>query len=199
MKKTSMGEFGVIDLQQLHQHKEFFGFLAYQLSYPEKRTFHPQLLEGTVSPSSPAYEHVMKYWEKIHAYSLEELEELYVATFDFQKRATLYMTYVKFEDSKERGQMLARLKVLYEMFGLEIPNWELSDSLPLICEFIYAADWLGDPRADDSFKILLAVIEDGTFHLLNTLKEFNSPYAPLIQGLRATVKSCLKKGDPKHV
>src|SRR5690606_22724393 len=120
-------------------------------------------------------------------------EELYVQTFDFQKKSTMYMTFVKFEDSKERGQMLARLKVLYEMYGLEMPNGELSDYLPLICEFIYAADWLGDPRSEQSFNILLAVLEDGTYHLLNALDEFHSPYAPLIKGLRETVKFCIVK------
>ena len=29
------------------------------------------------------------------------------------------MTYNKFDTQKERGQMLAKLKVLYEMFGFE--------------------------------------------------------------------------------
>ena len=37
------------------------------------------------------------------------------------------MTYNKLTEQKERGQMLARLKVLYEMFGLEMPQNELSD------------------------------------------------------------------------
>ncbi|MBS4216810.1 nitrate reductase molybdenum cofactor assembly chaperone [Bacillus sp. FJAT-49711] len=186
----------MIDLNLLHSHKPLFGFLAQVLSYPEKRTFHPNMLEGIVSPSSPAYEYILKFWEMVHEYSLEELEELYVETFDFQKKSTMYMTFVKFEDSKERGQMLARLKVLYEMYGLEMPNSELSDYLPLICEFIYAADWLGDPRSEESFNILLAVLEDGTFHLLNALDEFQSPYAPLIKGLRETVKFCIVKEAP---
>ncbi|MCR2821846.1 nitrate reductase molybdenum cofactor assembly chaperone [Lederbergia panacisoli] len=186
----------MIDLNQLHNHKPLFGFIAQVLSYPEKRTFHPNMLEGIVSPSSPSYEYILKFWELVHEYSLEKLEELYVQTFDFQKKSTLYMTFVKFEDSKERGQMLARLKVLYEMYGLEMPNGELSDYLPLICEFIYAADWLGDPRSEESFNILLAVLEDGTYHLLNALEEFQSPYAPLIKGLRETVKFCIVKEAP---
>ena len=36
-------------------------------------------------------------------------------TFDF-KTSPLYMTNNKFDTQKERGQMLAKLKVLYEMF-----------------------------------------------------------------------------------
>lgn len=45
------------------------------------------------------------------------------------------MTYNKFDTQKERGQMLAKLKVLYEMFGLEMVDNELSDYLPLMLQF----------------------------------------------------------------
>src|SRR5699024_5790960 len=113
---------------------------------------------------------------------------------DFHKKATLYMTFFKFEDAKERGQMLAKLKVMYEMFGLVLPSGELSDYLPLISEFLYAAEWLGDERADDSFNILMAVLEDGTYHLLQGLEEVDSIYYPLVKGFRETIKACLLKG-----
>ena len=42
------------------------------------------------------------------------------------------MTFNKFDTQKERGQMLAKLKVLYEMFGLKMVDNELSDFLPLM-------------------------------------------------------------------
>src|SRR5690606_40957262 len=95
----------------------------------------------------PALQHVEGYWKLMHEISLDEIQEMYTDTFDFQKDCTLFMTYFKFEDAKERGQMLAKLKVMYEMYGLEMPDTELSDFLPLICEFLYAAEWMGDPRA----------------------------------------------------
>lgn len=191
MRKISTGGFGVIDLEKLYKYKESFGFFSQQLSYPEKLTFHPSVIEETFSKEDPAFELVKEYWEKIQTYSLDDIQELYVQTFDFQKSATLFMTYVKFEDAKERGQMLAKLKVMFEMFGLEMPAEELSDYLPLICEFLYAAEWLGDPRAEDSFGILFAVLEDGTYNLIEALKEFNSPYYPLVRGLRETFKACI--------
>ena len=45
------------------------------------------------------------------------------------------MTFNKFDTQKERGQMLAKLKVLYEMFGLKMVDNELSDFLPLMLQF----------------------------------------------------------------
>ncbi|GLC89018.1 nitrate reductase molybdenum cofactor assembly chaperone [Lysinibacillus piscis] len=181
----------MIDLDYLYTHKTAFGFFSQQLSYPEKLTFHPQVMEGSFTPNDPAFELVKTYWQDIQTYSLDDVQEIYVQTFDFQKRATLYMTYFKFEDAKERGQMLAKLKVMYEMFGLNMPAEELSDYLPLICEFLYAAEWRNDPRAQESFAILFAVLEDGTYHLVKALEELKSPYLTLVKGIRATLKACL--------
>lgn len=193
MKKTFTGGFGVIDLQRLYEERPLFGFFANQLTYPDKRTYHPTVFEESVYSSDPAYESLKTYWEKMHAYSLEEIQEMYTYTFDFQKETTLFMTYVKYEDAKDRGQMLAKLKVLYEMFGLNMESNELSDYLPLMCEFIYAAEWIGDDRAPQSFGMLLAVLEDGSYHLLKALEKYDSPYFHLIKGLRETFKSCIRQ------
>jgi len=193
-----MGGSGVINLDRLYEEKSGFGFFANQLSYPEKLTFHPHVLEESIDSSDPSYPEVKKYWELMHEHSLEEIQEMYINTFDFQKDCTLFMTYVKYEDSKERGQMLARLKVLYEMFGLVMPDNELSDFLPLMCEFIYAAEWRGDPRAQQSFSMLLAVLEDGSYNLMKALEKYESPYFHLIKGMREVFKSCIQQEVPAN-
>ncbi len=193
-----MGGSGVINLDRLYEEKSVFGFFANQLSYPEKITFHPLVLEESIDSSDPSYPDVKRYWDLMHEYSLEEIQEMYINTFDFQKDCTLFMTYVKYEDSKERGQMLARLKVLYEMFGLVMPDNELSDFLPLMCEFIYAAEWRGDPRAQQSFSMLLAVLEDGSYHLMKALEKYESPYFHLIKGMREVFKSCIQQEVPAN-
>ena len=187
-----MGGSGVIDLDLLYEKKQIFGFFAKQFSYPDKMTFHPNVLEGSLNPSDPSYKDVKEYWDLMQTYSLDEIQEMYTYTLDFQKAAPLFMTYVKYGDSKERGQTLARLKVLYEMFGLVMPDSELSDSLPLMCEFIYAAEWQGDPRAQQSFSMLLAVLEDGSYHLMKALEKYESPYHPLVKGMREEFKACIR-------
>ncbi|MNN33847.1 Nitrate reductase delta subunit [compost metagenome] len=108
------------------------------------------------------------------------------------------MTYFKFEDSKERGQMLAKLKILYQMFGLDMPDHELSDFLPLMCEFIYAAEWRGNEQAEKDFSVLIGVIEDGTYHLLKSLEKNNNPYYHLIKALRETLKACIRQEASNH-
>ncbi|MFS0576035.1 nitrate reductase molybdenum cofactor assembly chaperone [Sporosarcina sp. 179-K 3D1 HS] len=188
----------MIDLNRLYEVKQAAGFFANQLTYPGKTTFHPSVLEGSFDSSDPFYEDVTTYWRLMHDYSLDEIQELYTYTFDFQKETTLFMTYIKYGDSKERGQMLARLKVLYEMFGLNMPDGELSDFLPLMCEFIYAAEWRGDPRAPQSFSLLLAVIEDGSYYLMKALEKFESPYFYLIRGMRETFKTCIRQEAPAN-
>lgn len=190
-----MEGFGVIDLEKLYSYKSAFGFFSQLLSYPEKLHFHPKTLEGSFDSSHPAYDDVKTFWEMMHTFSLDEMEEYYTKTFDFEKHSALYMTYFKYEDGKERGQMLAKLKVLYEMYGLEMPANELSDYLPLICEFFYAAEWLEDPRSAQSFSILFSILEDGTWHLLKSLEKNTSPYFHLIRALRTTLKTCVIQGD----
>lgn len=189
-----MGGFGVIDLEKLYEEKQAFGFFANQLTYPDKLTYHPSVLEESFDSSHPSYADIETYWALMHERSLDEIQEMYTYTFDFQKETTLFMTYVKYEDAKERGQMLAKLKVLYEMFGLDMPGGELSDFLPLMCEFIYIAEWIGDDRAPQSFGMLLAVMEDGSYHLLKALEKHNSPYFYLIRAMRTTFKSCIRQG-----
>lgn len=181
----------MIDLDKLYEEKSIFHFFSEHLSYPESSPFHLERLEGLIPPAHPSYQDVKKYWDRMHTKKLEKLQTMYTEVFDFQEDATLFMTYVKYEDSKERGQMLARLKVLYEMFGLDMPTGELSDLLPLMCEFIYAAEWRGDPRAETSFALLFAVLEDGSYHLMNALEKYESPYFHLIKGMREAFKSCI--------
>lgn len=198
MKKISMEGYGVINLEKLYDYKHSFGFFANQLTYPRKLDFQPSLIEASFDSTHPAYVHLQTYWSLIQELSIEDIQELFTDTFDFQKDCTLFMTYFKFEDAKERGQMLAKLKVLYEMFGLKMPDEELSDFLPLMCEFLYAAEWIGNPRAPESFRMLIAVLEDGTFHLLESLKKNESPYFHLVKGLRETFKACIEQGAPSH-
>ncbi|GAA0136681.1 nitrate reductase molybdenum cofactor assembly chaperone [Paenibacillus sp. YSY-4.3] len=193
-----MGEFGVINLEKLYEYKHIFGFFAQQLTYPEKLHYHPSVIEELLTPDDPAYEHVGRFWDLMQDCSMEQLEELYVQTFDFQKDSTLYMTYFKFEDTKERGQMLAKLKILYQMFALEMPDHELSDYLPLMCEFIYAANWEGNAQAEKDFSVLAGVIEDGTYHLLKSLEKNENPYCHLIKGLRETLKACVRLEVPNE-
>ena len=193
MNRISMGESGVINLDELYKYKKSFGFFSNQLTFPTKIDFHPREFDGAFDPSHPAYPYIKQYWEDMHDISLDDIQQVYTQTFDFDRETNQYMTYFKFEDQKERGQMLAKLKVLYEMFGLKMPDNELSDYLPLMLEFLYAAEWRGDERAEESLTLLIMVLEDGTYHMIQALERNKSPYFNLIKGLRETFKACVNE------
>jgi len=194
-----MGEFGVINLDEVYKYKKSFGFFSNQLTFPRKIDFHPREFDGTFDSSHPAFPYIEQYWKDMNDISLDDIQQVYTQTFDFDRDTNLYMTYFKFEDQKERGQMLAKLKVLYEMFGLKMPDNELSDYLPLMLEFLYAAEWRGDDRAAESLTLLIMVLEDGTYHMIQALERNKSPYFNLIKGLRETFKACvdesMKEGE----
>lgn len=188
-----MGGFGVIDFQKLSEYKSLFKFFSTHFHYPEKLTYHPESFKVKEKLPESIALHIEAYEGMVMQNSLDENRQIYIATFDFEKHNSLFMTYANFEDGKSRGQMLAKLKVLYEMFGLQMPNNELSDYLPLMCEFIYAANWEEDERRDESFSLLIGVIEDGSYHLLKSLeKNENNHFVPLVKALRETFKACLK-------
>src|SRR5699024_10912726 len=109
MSKIIMRVFVLINLEKVYSQISALVFFAQKLTYPEKSTYHPKLFEESIQVDDPAYPFIKQYWENVQSYSLEQLQELYVQTFDFHKKATLYMTFFKFEDAKERGQMLAKL------------------------------------------------------------------------------------------
>ena len=95
-------------------------------------------------------------------------------------------------DSRERGTVLAKLKMLYEMFGVAEATSELSDYLPLLLDFLACGDYLDDPRRVD-LQLALSVIEDGTYNLLaNAAADSDNPYIKLIQVTRNIIGSCVK-------
>ena len=188
---TSMEGFSVINLQKLAQYQESLGYLGQQINFPEKLTFHPNVFQETIEASHPAYEDLCAFREIIMNYSLSEIKAIYTDTFDFSKNYPLYMTYNRFDTQKERGQMLAKLNVLYEMFGLKMIDNELSDYLPLMLQFLQVARWENDVRAEDNLKLIIMIIEDGTYEMANHLAKNNNPYAYVIKALRQTLKACI--------
>ncbi len=197
MLKVSMEEFGVINIEQLNTLKQGFTFLSRLLDYPEQDIMDDDFFDDfkknySETPSKSEIEDVIN---DMHSYSLEELRTHYVSLFELNNRYTLYMTYYKMTDSRERGQLLAKLKMLYEMFGVRIDGSELSDYLPLMLEFLAYSDWKDDKRQQD-LQLMFSVVEDGTYSLLkNAEVQEDDMYFKLIRIVRAEFKSCLEQTE----
>lgn len=74
--------------------------------------------------------------ERLRATGVADLEARYVATFDFDESAALYLTAHELGDSRRRGQALVELRRLLRAAGFEETTEELPDYLPLLLEFL---------------------------------------------------------------
>lgn len=59
----------------------------------------------------------------------------YVATFDMQRHATMYLTYWTAGDTRNRGRAMLDFAVAYREAGVEPPRGEAPDHLPVVLEF----------------------------------------------------------------
>lgn len=114
---------------------------------------------------------------------LEELCQLYVNTFDFSKDTTLYLTYYRYQEQKERGEALVKIKEQYTNAGLDL-NKELPDYLPVMLEFA-SINPAGETLLE---QYLLALL---------TLKEnlCKNPYNFLIETILRQIETPKAVGD----
>lgn len=194
MQKVSTEEFGVINIDKLNSLKKGFVYLSRLLDYPNQSILDKKFIEDFQNEyaDTPSKPELIEIISKIQKYTLEDIRTHYVSLFELNNRYTLYMSYYKMTDSRQRGQLLAKLKMLYEMFGVRIKGTEMSDYLPLMLEFLAFSDWKDDDRQQD-LELLFSVIEDGTYTLLNNSKtQDDDMYFRVIKIVREEFKSCLE-------
>ncbi|HXX38053.1 MAG TPA: nitrate reductase molybdenum cofactor assembly chaperone [bacterium] len=126
------------------------------------------------SPARRALEPFLAYWTGAPA---PTLPQHYVATFDLEKRSTLYLSYYLYGDRRQRGMAFVRLRQLYAAAGLEPDARELPDYLPLVLEFAAVAP----PEAG---TIVLTEYRPSLELLHRALADTGSPYAGLTTALR---------------
>lgn len=111
---------------------------------------------------------------------LAELRSRYVETFDFDRRASLHLTYHSHGDRRQRGIELIRLKRRFAAAGLALADGQLPDYLPALLEFA-ALTPDGDGAA------LLAELRPQLELVRSRLSERGSPYAHLLDALVASL------------
>lgn len=104
------------------------------------------------------------------------LRQVYVETFDLQRRCGLYLSYYAHGDTRKRGQSLLRLKTLYRSAGLVLDSAELPDYLPLMLEF---AELATDGRGEHVLREHRVALE----LLRRALRDRESPYADLLDAV----------------
>ena len=111
--------------------------------------------------------------------SLGAVRGAYVETFDFDRRATLYLTYHTYGDRRQRGLELVRLKRRYTDAGLTLTDGELPDYLPVLLEFAALAPDEGEALLNEQ-RVPLELIRA-------RLHETGSPYSDLLDALAAAL------------
>lgn len=113
--------------------------------------------------------------------------EHYVRMFDFGTKTTLYMTYRRFGEERERGGALLELKRIYEEAGFCPIDGELPDYLPMVLEFASAAPSGWAARA-------LRLIRPELLRLVDALKEAgDEAYGPLAECAAAVAAGFVKR------
>ena len=102
-------------------------------------------------------------------------ERAYTATFDFDRRTNLCLTYHLYGDGRRRGIELVRLKRRFREAGLELQEGELPDFLPVLLEFAELAPEPGMP--------LLAGLRSSIELVRAALHERGSPFAHLLDAV----------------
>lgn len=111
---------------------------------------------------------------------LSRLQEDYVEAIDFNRGASLHLTYHLHGDSRQRGLALVRIKRGYAAAGFEAAAEELPDYLPLMLEF---AALEGSDRGIEPLTANREAIEI----IRRTLAESESRLTPLIEVVAAAL------------
>ena len=109
--------------------------------------------------------------------ALADCQRAYVETFDFSRRNSLYLTYHRWGDLRQRGLALLRLKQRYAEAGLELVDGELPDYLPVMLEFA-ALSPEGGRAALGEHREALELVR-------SSLRDEESPYADLLDAVAA--------------
>lgn len=118
--------------------------------------------------------------------SLHQLQELYVETFDFNRRCSLHLTYHINGDSRQRGLALLKIKTAYREAGFEFGDDELPDYLPVMLEFAAMAK---PPLGRDLLERHRPAIE----LIRGGLQTHDSPWAGLFDLIREGLPSLSRR------
>lgn len=152
--------------------------LSLLLDYPDEEILacSRELLEAARAlPPSPAREPILAFLAQRAEQAGSTAQREYVDSFDFAKRATLYLSFHAYGDRRQRGMAMLHLKQAYRAEGLALGEGALPDYLPAILEFT-------DQRPDAGAGVL-ADFRPALEVVRASLHEEGSAYALLLDAL----------------
>ena len=161
--------------------------LGFLLSYPtpthkEIAAECKELLmqEGWLSQKSITL--LVGFFNEFEQKDLLDLQESYVALFDRTPSLSLHLFEHIHGDSRDRGQALADLLMVYEEAGLFINTQEMPDYIPLFCEYLSI---LSPQEASKNMGSVVNILSC----LAERLKNRDSVYTAVFEALIETAAS----------
>jgi nitrate reductase molybdenum cofactor assembly chaperone NarJ/NarW len=104
----------------------------------------------------------------------------YVDTFDMRRRCTMYLTYWTAGDTRNRGVAMLAFVKAYRDAGVEPPQDESPDFLPVVLEFAATVDPSAGRRLLTEHRVPIDVLHQA-------LAEAQSPYAHAVAAVLETL------------
>ncbi len=155
--------------------KTTFGFLEILLKYPTVQDLEFITQSNGQSLGFVQEELVMfdALIEDLKSKPIEELEEMYMATFDVQAPCCLDVGYLLFGEDYKRGQFMAHLIRLHRENGVDC-GCELPDHLPNILKLIEKLDH------QDATSLVFHIVYPALIKMQDSLLHSNSVFKKCI-------------------
>lgn len=168
--------------------------IGFLLNYPSSRL---EMVKGEMKEilkaerwlSTGTTDSVSQFIDYLSAGDLLDLQEDYVALFDRTPSLALHLFEHVHGDSRDRGQALVELDMLYREAGLENVSEHTPDYLPLFLEYLSLLAPDEARRNLDGAIDVIAIIGE-------RLKERNSAYVILFEALK---EAASRKPDEKKL
>lgn len=143
-----------------------------------------------------------RFAEEVAGVPLTDLAARYVTTFDHRKRCSLFLTYYRHGDTRNRGVALLKLKSLYARHGLTLTPDELPDHLSVVLEFAAQAEptvaqrLLAEHRAGIELLRMALTEDDAPWRLV--LDSLCGTLPPLRGDEQSALARLIAKGPPEE-
>jgi nitrate reductase delta subunit len=124
---------------------------------------------------------IAEFAGRIASFSTEELQELFIQTFDLNPDCTLDIGWHLFGENYERGEFLVKLRLLIRRHGIE-ESAELPDHLTHVLKLLDRMDQ--QEGGELSARCVLPALEK----MLHAIEGKGSPFEELLRGLRKLIQ-----------
>jgi len=135
---------------------------------------------------------VSAFIDRLRRADVMDLQEQWVGMFDRSKRLALHLYEHSHGESRDRGQAMVNLALVYRMNGFELAASEMPDYLPLFLEFLSQI-----PK--EAARRYLADAIDIVEALRIRLEERDSTYAALLGALVPLAARAMDEGEVEAI